>query len=94
MHEFWTAAKGTGVTLLWVLIALIAGVWINQSGLIRLEARLDKLDSKLDKLDSKLDRVISEMHAGFLAVKDEFIQVKVTQAIHEYRLAELEKNRA
>jgi hypothetical protein len=87
MHEFWTATNGTGVTLLGVLIALIAGVWINQSGLNRLEARLDKLDAKLD-------RVINDMHAGFLSVRDEFIQVKVTQAIHEYRLAELEKNRA
>ncbi len=77
MHEFVTAMNGTGTTLIAMLLAVFIGIWLNDRGLGKLEKKVDDLTSCFDKLE--------------IFITTEFMQVKIDQAVHEFRIAHLEK---
>jgi hypothetical protein len=89
MHEFWTGVNGSGATLIAMLLAVFIGIWLNNRGLDKLETKFDKLDAKMDAGFASLR---SEIHAGFLSVEKSFSEIRVAQAVQEYRLQLMEKS--
>lgn len=79
---------GSALSTSVVVLAVVIGIWLNNRGLAKLETRVDKLGDRVDKLEGRFEIRFDKLER-FLSA--ELMQVKINQALHEYRISHLEK---